>query len=640
MKILSLFLGLTIITPQLVYGARHCKTERSQSVAEQLAKLEPKADLDLIDLEIFPKGNVVAGYEYEVDSAYTKGLYSRSDSWQITADAKPEREISKGFDLKLSGGIESQTIAKFTRFFKDPCLAMKATPYSPKRMPFTKEVALGPKFQIGDYFLFRGSVGIIASAEILKMIGGLWGTSLSASYLMQGFYQLHIVRIDDKHIRLKVMAHRGTVKSGSIGVGYEDEFDIFAINALNNAVERFVNTKPIRVGANQKKSRVFMMDYVLDLTDPEVSEAFEDILPKAKDIKQIGFIEAFKQLSNLESSILLDLSGLEKLYRRDYEAGNVKRILRNLKTSSNQNMIDLGIQLGNKLLGFKYENRKATGLMANRNDDDTLQKYLLSSWERVTEGRFLISIFRSVHEEFFRALFTADEKYVSLTPVTIVKHINLKKSAITYRGFQEIKSRMRKLLPEEIYNKVPWSNWTQTDRQKFENFGMRFEMAISPELIQSLPQLKAPEIQKLFLEYMKRKNLTATDFIQNPNSEFQDNDDLFQDHFKRMSRTLEKALDQTKRSKERVSYISDLRSNPVFEDTGLGFLVSLKPEMMDRSMHLDLDISSNNALIEFEYGSSELTTVYKKILTIKAALDDDALDPLREAESLSLPKED
>lgn len=626
------------MSPQFVYGARHCKTERSQSVAEQLAKLEPKADLDLIDLEIFPKGNVVAGYEYEVDSAYTKGLYSRSDSWQITAEAKPEREISKGFDLKLSGGLESQTIAKFTRFFKDPCLAMKSTPYTPKRMPFSKKVALGPKFQIGDYFLFRGSVGVIASAELMKLLGGFWGTSLSASYLMQGYYQLHIVRLDDKHIRLKVISHRGTVKAASAGFGYEDEFDIFAVNALNNAVERFVNTKPIRVQVNQKKGRVFLVDYVLDLTDPEVAQAFENILPKVKDIKDIGLIAAFKQLSNLESNVLLDLSGLEKLYRRDYEGGGVKRIIRNLKTSSNQNMVELGVQLGNKLLGFKYDNRKSTGLMANRQEDDSLQKYLLQSWEKVSEGRFLISIFRTVHEEFFRALFTADDKYVSLTPVTIVKHINLKRSSITYGTFQDIKSRMKKLLPEEIYSKVPWSNWTQTNKQKFQNFGMRFEFAISPDLIQKLPQLKAPEIEKLFLNYLARKNLTADDFVSIQQTDVQSNDTVFRDYLANMANTLEKALDQNKRSKERVSYISKLRSNPVFEDTGLGFLVSLRPEMIKDSMHLDLDLSSNESLIEFEFGNSSLTSVYKKILTIKAALDDDALDPLREAESLSIPK--
>lgn len=638
MKRLSFVLALVVLTP--AYGARHCKTGLSQSAAEQLAKLEPKADLDLLNLDIFSKGSVVAGYEYQVESAYTKGLYSRSDSWQISGDYKPERDISKGFDLKISGGVAALTMAKFTRFFKDPCAAMKSTPYSPKRIPLKTTIALSPKFQTGDYFLFRSSIGFIASAELLQMMGNVWGVTLGTSYLVQGFYQLHIVRLDETHIRLKVIAHRGDTFSGSVGVGYQSEFDIFAVNALNNGVERFVNTQPVRVQGDDKRSKVFMVDYVLDLTDPEVAQAFDGMLLKAKDIKEIGLIKAFKQLKNLESNILLNLSELEKLYQSDFRLSRIKRIHRNIKTTSNQNMIPLGVQFGNKLLGFKIDNRTSTSLMANRKENDSVQNYLLKSWENISEGRFLISIIRSVHEEFFRALFSTDEQYASLSPVAIVKHINLKKSAISYKDFLQIKARMNKLLPDDIYNQVPWSNWTQTKKTKFENFGMRFELAISPELIANLPQLKASEIEVLFKDYITKKNLVPSDFIQTQETDFNTSETWFPYALRAMAKTLEKALDQSKSSRERVSYISELRSNQIFEDTGLGFLISLRSNKIKENMHLDLDITSNEAMIEFEFGDSKLTEVYKKILSIKAALDDDALDPLREAESLSMPKAD
>ena len=66
--------------------------------------------------------------------------------------------------------------------------------------------------------------------------------------------------------------------------------------------------------------------------------------------------------------------------------------------------------------------------------------------------------------------------------------------------------------------------------------------------------------------------------------------------------------------------------------------MALRPEKMKQNYHFDLDISSNEAIIDYSYGDSELSSLYKKILTIKAALDDDALDLLREAESISLPK--
>src|SRR5690606_493741 len=137
----------------------------------------------------FPGGSFVAGYEYEVEPAYTKGLYSRSDQWYIGVDATPDDSIisSEDLDIDLSGGLKNETIATFTRFFNDPCEAMRATPYSPRRIPLKVKTALGPKFNVGDYFLFRGSVGFVVSAEILSMLSSsVWGLGLSGSFLMEG----------------------------------------------------------------------------------------------------------------------------------------------------------------------------------------------------------------------------------------------------------------------------------------------------------------------------------------------------------------------------------------------------------------------------------------------------------------------
>ena len=387
-------------------AARECKTQRTRTFAEQLATLEPKADLDLIDLDFFPGGTAVAGYEYEVQPAYTKGLYSRTDSWLVDLKLKPEHEfnIAEGFDGKLSAGLQQQTVATFTRFFDDPCKAMTANPYSPRRIPLKAKVALGPKFNIGDYFLFRGSAGFVASAEILSLIGNsVWGVGLSGSYLMEGFYQIHIVRIDQKHVRFKVVAHRGKNISASLGVGYEKEFDVFSINVLNNQLEKFVNTKPVRLQANYGQSKVFMVDYVLDLTDKSVAEAFEKVLPKLNSFKNLQMTTAFRKM-DLDSNILLDLSPLEDLYKGDYQAERVGRIKRNLRTSSEQNAYGFGVQLGNKILGFKLDKGVSTALMSIKAEDESIQRFLLKTWERNWDGRFLYSFLRSTREDSFSAL--------------------------------------------------------------------------------------------------------------------------------------------------------------------------------------------------------------------------------------------
>ena len=61
--------------------------EEHLSLPEKLLKLSSKAELDLVDFEMFPGGSFAEGYEFEVEPAFTKGLYSRRDTWQVSLKA-------------------------------------------------------------------------------------------------------------------------------------------------------------------------------------------------------------------------------------------------------------------------------------------------------------------------------------------------------------------------------------------------------------------------------------------------------------------------------------------------------------------------------------------------------------------------
>ncbi|MFP5384501.1 MAG: hypothetical protein ACLGHN_00380 [Bacteriovoracia bacterium] len=644
MNFLRLILGLALLTTQLAYGARHCKTERIRSYAEQLATLDPKADLDILDLDFFSGGSVVAGYEYEVEPAYTKGLYSRSDSWLISAQYIPSTAINidDGFDIGLSLGPKVKNQATFIRFFKDPCEAMLANPYSPRRIPLRTSVALGPKFKKGDYFLFRGSVGFVVGAEILSLLGSsVWGLGLSGSYLIEGFYQVHIVRLDEKHIRMKVVAHRNKNIAGSLGLGYESDFEVFGISLLDNRLEKFVNTKPIKIKVDKGNNKVFLVDYVLDLTDKEVASAFEKVIKKVSDYRFSEVIKPF----NEQSSLLLDLSPLEAIYRNDYSANSVGRLKRNLKTTSEQDSYGLGLHAGNKIFGFKLDSRRASVNMSISQPDDSTEKFVLKSWDKNFDSRFLYSWHKSDRDEGLRALFKADNKFQEFEPVNVVKYIRHKKNRFTYRNFLSMKKEMKKALPAEIYEDIPWNNWQQGRKQKFLNYGLRYELILSPEALNHASGLTQDEIKAFFLDQMKRKGLTYEDYFTGTHSHSYDKGpgemsakEQFDMSLRYMSKLLAFALDKNIPSLQRMNVLTKLRRNTLFAESGFSFLMGLAPDKIDEWYHLDLDISSNEALIDYSYGDSSIADFYKKILTIKAALDDEALDLLREAESLSLPE--
>lgn len=635
MKNFIFILGFLVLSLP-VSASRHCK-EKYRTYAEQIARLDPSFDFDLVNLEFFSGGSIVAGYEYEVEPAHTKGLYTRTDRWLISTKAIPSRGINLGEDVdaSVSLGLRHHTEATFIRFMNDPCHAMLANPYSPRRIPLKADIAIGPKFKVGDYFLFRGSVGFVASAEILSLLGsGAWGAGFSGNFLMEGFYQLHIVRLNENQIRLKVVGHRGRTASASVGIGYENSFEVFQVSVLDNALERFVNTKPVKIQANVGHSNVFMVDYVLDLSDASVASAFESVMKKVKSFRNIELTAPFRSQDTIENNILLDLSPLEDLYRDDYSTGRNDRILRNLRATSGQNSYGGRISIGNKIIGFKIDGGGSTSKMSIFNPDDAVERYLLRSWDKKGETRFFYSWSKNKSETSLHALFSADKDFKNLVPVNIVHNIRQKKNRFTYRNFKQLQLKLKKALPLDIYHDIPWDKWPM--KKSYFNYGLRYQLMMSAESILGAPELTRDEIRILFKDHILSKGLKPQDYFVDDTHGGFSAEDRFNSSLRSAAKHLSRALDKKRPMAQRLEMVTKLKFNKLFAESGMSFLMALSPDLMSKNYYLDLDISSNEADIDYSYGYSEMAGLYKKILTIKAALDDDAFDILREAESLSV----
>ena len=625
------------------YSARECKTHKRLTIAQQLASLDPSFDLDLIDFNFFPGGSITAGYEYEVEPAFTRGLYFRTDRWQISTKIIPRDDINleDGLNLNLATGLRHQTEATFIRSFADPCQAMLATPYTPQRIPLTVEKAIGTRFKKGDYFLFRSSLGFILSGDLLNTLGASWGISMGASYLVEGIYQLHIVRQDKDHVRMKIIAQRGRDVNGSVGVGYLGPFEVFKVGILDKQLKKFIETNPISVTATLAHDRVVMVDYVLNLSDLEVGKAFESLLSKVKNFRNIGLIAPYKNEKNFEANVVLDLTDLEDIYRRDFRQNNIGRLKRNLRASSSQDASSIGIKVGNKIIGYKWSGTIATSEMTVRQPDDSLEHFLLRSWDRNNEGRLLYSWFRSNEQQGMRALFTTDGNFIIQRPINLVTHHHRKRSRLPLKEFHAIKKTVIKALPAEVLSQIPWGNWNQSGKDIFTNFGFRLQIVLAPEVIINAPSLKRKEIVTLYRDHLKSKGLGPEDFFTAENNADRFKEDQIEEMFDltlwMAAKKLERALDRNLPMLARLNALTDLRRNTIFKESGMSFIISLIPGSLKTSFHVDLNLSSNESQIDFEYGEATISSLYKKLLTIKAALDDDGLDILREAESLSMP---
>lgn len=634
-------LAFLIVTPS-AFAMKLCKDQRRLRIGEQLARLKPSTDFKIVDFEPFPSGSVAIGYEYDVGPAYSKGLYSRIDSWFIKTSLVPSTtvDIQDKISPSFAGGFNNKIEANYIRFMKDPCKAMLALPYYPTMMPITAKNAIDHKFKEGDYFVLRGSVGYVVSAEILKLLGTSgFGASFSGGFLMDGYYQLHIVRLGKTQIRLKVVAQRGKSLRASLGLGYDTEFEVFGISQLDDQLEKFVVTNPIKLSTSAADSGVFMVDYILDLSDKEVAWAFEQVLRKVKDLKSIQYANPFKKKSDLEDSMLLDLTPLEDLFRRDYQSDSVARIKRNIRTASDQRTYSINLKLGNRLIGASLGGSRSTAHIRIRQPDESLEHYVLKSWDTETEGGFLFNWQKTEKKDGFRTLSESDRNFENLNPINLMKTIGQKKNRFSYSGLKKLKTDLRKYLPSEVFSDVPWMTWDQDENDKMTNFGLRFLLVMNPKVLDELPVLSRGEVKELFRDHIYSKGFTAADFFTD------DNDgrtirvtaeQKFIVALMQVSKYLSAALQINQPLEERLEYITRLRQNVLFNQVGISFLMILRPDLMKKYFHLDLDISSAQDEIDYSFGDATIASLYKKILIVKAALDDDGLDLIRDAESISM----
>lgn len=619
-----------------------CKNPFVRNVSRVLQNVEVSTgDLDPVNLTFLNGGALISGFRAESEPAYIDGLYSRTDSWHLTTEGIPSLQLDAA--TLINAGFRHNMEATFIRHFKDSCEAKTSLPVWPTRAPISAAKALHPEFRIGQYFVFKAGLAFVVSAETVKMIGvpGA-GVSLKGEYLLEGFYQIHVMRISDKLIRLKVLARRGKEKEASLNVGVQGEFKVWGVKVDRKNFKRVLNPDPIKLFYNRSHAGVFMVDYLLDLTDQKVASAYNEMIAKAKAYKSIHLALPFKSDKELEGSLLMNIAPLETLFTSDFQAGKVGRIQRNIRSSATIDSNIWGVELGNIIAGLGYENGSSVSRINMRQSNDELSHYLLTTQETQVDALWLFSWGRVVTERKLQSLFESDEAQRKLRPLEMVLSVEKKDKRLSLKEFSKVRKILLKTISDEVYVNIPWQNWKQ-DTGKALNFGMHLNVTLFPEAILNAPALSAKELMVSYPRYLADKGLKARDFYSDTrvmhnsrNTTQVTAESKFKKGIKEIAEKLSFSFNNTREDSERIEKFLELQKNPIFSQTGFGFLMSINPEKSREWFIVDLDMTADGKRLNFVYGSLERSNLFKKILLVKAALEDEDFDLRRESESISM----
>lgn len=615
-----------------------CKNPYVRNVSRVLQNVEIDVGLNPIDLEFLDGGSLVAGYEAQSEPAYFNGLYSRTDTWKVKTEGMPDFRLNA--DTLINSGVRHEVEASFIRHFKDSCEAKTTIPMWPNRSPLTAARALSPDFKIGHYFVFKAGVGFVVSAETIKMLGvpGL-GVSLKGEYLLEGYYQIHVMRINEKQIRLKVLARRGKEKDVSLNVGIQGEFKIWNVKVDRAGYKRLLNPDPIKVFYNKTHASVFMVDYLLDMTEPKVAAAFDKMVNKAINYKAIQLAIHFKDVKEIERSLLMNIAPLETLYASDFQTANIGRIQRNIRSSATLDSNIWGVEIGNRIAGIGYENGSSVSRINFREANDDISRYLLTTNETQVDALWLFSWGRVITQRKMQSLFETNEEDKTVKPLEMVLTVEKKDKRLSLREFAKVRKILLKTISDQVYVNIPFQDWKQ-DTGKALNFGMRLSVTLFPEAILSAPVLSAKELMVSYPRYLSEKGLKPTDFFSDTtgtgrNGQRVSAEDKFKKGIKEIAEKLSYSFNNIRTDSDRIEKFLELQKNPIFSQTGFGFLMSIAPDKIKDWFIVNLDMSADGKKLQYIYGTLERSNLFRKILSIKAALDDEDLDLRREAESIS-----
>ncbi|MES2965516.1 MAG: hypothetical protein V4760_16670, partial [Bdellovibrionota bacterium] len=288
---------------QLLERVEAAAPEVEDNARSILADVDANAKVDL-DLTIFDELEAGLGYTYNVQPTFQGDQYTRIDRW------RPRLELRfPGLFTK----IQSKAEIVFLRQFPSQWDALKAVPtFEPNKIPLSTANAL--RLEPGEVVMLPLELNLLIGRGASATAAPL-ALYFEGHYVMKGRFQIQVLRMAEKRVRLRLVAIRsnGTEIEG----GARLSFDVFNLSVLGNAFEGILGRKVGSVGFSKGARAVVMADYVFDLNDPAAANAYDRLLAADQKIAKLKLVNPFVGESDLQRSMISDLTEVDRIATAD-----------------------------------------------------------------------------------------------------------------------------------------------------------------------------------------------------------------------------------------------------------------------------------------------------------------------------------
>ena len=201
-----------------------------KKIRDTIADQDINFSADLGNIDLIKGVNLSNKYKYDVEASYISQYYTRIDKWDIKLAINVGDVLKDLIDVPFSFGVERENSFFFVRQFPTKKEAIKALPYAPNKLPLNAKMAL--KLNNGDFVSMPANLNIASSlsattaTELPIVLSG----EAKAFYIVSGEFTIQVFKLDNTHVRLKLITKRGMSTGASLSAGVS--FKFFGIRIL------------------------------------------------------------------------------------------------------------------------------------------------------------------------------------------------------------------------------------------------------------------------------------------------------------------------------------------------------------------------------------------------------------------------
>ncbi len=598
--------------------------ELVEKLRQQIAKQSIHKDFDLFNDDVLNGVSAAIKYKYRAEPSYMESYYTRYDSYYVEGNVNPAawiEEIKAPFAL----GLNANTEIVFARQFKDQLDSVKAIPYTLLKLPVSAERAM-KELNVGDFVSFQTHLGLVLSVGASVPATELFTASGSTHLEVHGDFMVHLFKTEPNKVRVKFIAIRGNEKgvNGNISA-VNSTLKITGLKIVDKQITRRVELNPAEVAKSFDHNDLFMIDYVFDLSHPEVAEAYNHIMQEKMRFKLTQLLDPITNREDLEKDLVTDLTEVEDLYNEDKEKPeDEQRIQRVFKGSAAIESESSSFKFGLNIVRFEKNSYYAQNKILSADKDDNLARYVLDTFSLNGSVNFFLKLFDKEDHVNANLLFSADDNYNPKNLVALVLSRDRAATSLSTRALQDFKKALERTLPERIFREIEWKNWDYEFGEKV-NVSMQHQISFNADCLRAAENLSKDEIKARVLSALHKLGIDPeeeSNYNDEPNLSYQ------RDQINAIINNLNTSLDKSLEPTLRYQAFVKLKDTRLFIDTGAAILFSLLPEdRLEDLVNYKLILTGRKIdKLEFQFGRKERNALYDSIMYVQSVLNNRSID--------------